>query len=117
MTEPRGLVEMLDALKSGCQAKGKGVSVDVDREVLTRFRAEFKALESEWDANARQVLSVAGLTGRLAALYAANAREVGWPAARLALKDAQEECSLLPAGTTKGIAIRGKWCREVDLDN
>lgn len=112
---PRGLVEMLEAIKEGSMAKGKDVSADVDRQVLTRFHDSFAQNESHWDQQGGQVLSVAGLVGRLAALYEKSGH-VHWAAAKEGLKDAQQECRLLAAPSAKRLTILGKWCSGVDLD-
>ena len=76
-----------------------------------RFWRSFKENEGEWDKVATQVLTLARVGGRLAAIYAERdcRGTVDWTDARFALRDVQAECQ-----THEG--LRGRHCEGVDLE-
>lgn len=108
---PLGLKETIAAFVMGCDAKQKSVSAEVEPRIIERFRDDYKGAEGDWPKVEQQVLALARLAGRLAALYAErNGNDVvGWTEARYGLRDVKEECQT-PSG------LRGKHCMNVNLD-
>lgn len=108
---PDGLKETIAAFMKGCDAKHKSVSAEVEPRIIERFRDDYEEAAGEWPKVEQQVLTLARLAGRLAALYAErNGNEVvGWTEARYGLRDVKEECQT-PSG------LRGKHCMNVNLD-
>jgi hypothetical protein len=109
---PKGLQDTIDAFKSGCNAKSKTVASEVEPNIIIRFLNDYIANEKDWDKVAAQLLTVARLAGRLAALYAEidGKGTVEWTHARFGLRDAKIECQ-------KGLGPdRGKHCENADLD-
>jgi hypothetical protein len=109
---PKGLDETIDAFNKGCDAKNRTVSPEVRPQITERFRRDYQDNEGDWDAVSGQVLTIARLAGRLAALYAEldGKTMVEWVHARFGLRDARSECQ-------QGLgAARGKHCQSVDLD-
>lgn len=107
---PVGLELMIAAFIKGCDANGKRAAPEVVPEMIKRFEGVFLENEQHWKAAGRQVLTVAGVSGRLAAMYAIldGSPQVEWHHARYGLRDGQIECRVadLP---------RGKHCQNVDL--
>ena len=112
MALPTGLQDTIDAFNAGCKAKKKDVGKHVDTEIEKRFGKAYAENESIWPFVGDQVLTMARLAGRLAALYAeiGGKEEVAWEHARLGLLDAKQECQLVFREE------RGKHCRSVDLE-
>lgn len=112
MTLPIGLQETIDEFRAGCTDKKKGVAKDVEPEIIKRFGPTYKENECIWPFVKDQVLSMAGLAGRLAALYAEieGKSDAAWAHARQGLRDAQQECQNVFRDP------RGKHCRGVDLE-
>ena len=95
MSHPRGLDEAIGAFIRGCNANGKQVDTEqVSEKMVERLSADFQEQEQRWDQVKNQLLTVAGLSGRLAALYAVldKSETVGWTQARKGLRDGQAEC-------------------------
>ena len=111
MKLPKGLEETADAFEKGCDAKNKQVAEGVRGKIIERFHDDYKANEGDWDNVSMQILTVARLAGRLAALYAELDGEstVEWVHARFGLRDARSECQL-------EFGARGKHCQNVDLN-
>jgi hypothetical protein len=105
-----GLAEMIKAFTSGCDAKYKTVARDVEPLIVDRFSAAFEAASGAWPKAKAQVLTIAAVAGRLAALYAdlGGSAEVEWDHARFGLRDAQEECQA-------EVLLLGKHCANVNL--
>ena len=111
---PLGLQETIDAFLAGCKAKDTPVAGDVPERIVGKFRDVYAANASEWPDAELQVLTIAGLCGRLAALYAQvdGSTTVQWVHARHGLSDGQAECQ-----TMFGRVNRGKHCKGVDLEH
>jgi hypothetical protein len=109
---PLGLADTIIAFQAGCDAKSAHVGGDVWPRIVDRFQAAYRDNERQWPRVADQVLTVARLAGRLAAIYAQldDSFEVRWVHARFGLRDAQAECQAI-----FGARMRGKHCESVDL--
>ena len=109
---PVGLADTIEAFTAGCATRNKRLASDVGAKIEERFRLAFQNAESDWPRVSRQVLTVAGLSGRLAALYAEldHAEDVRWIHARFGLRDGQEECQLM-----FNTRLDGRHCSSVNL--
>jgi hypothetical protein len=107
---PPGLRETIAAFAEGCDAKHKRVAPAVELGISARFRDTYEAEAGSWNTVKDQILPLARLAGRLAALYAEKEGRdtVDWTDARFGLRDVQEECQS-PSG------FRGKHCMGVNL--
>ena len=95
MSQPKGLDDAIAAFIRGCEANGKQVDTEkVSEKMIERLSEDFLEQEHRWDQVKNQILTVAGLSGRLAALYAVldNKEIVQWTQARKGLRDGQAEC-------------------------
>ena len=108
---PKGLEDTIAAFNAGCDAKNKDVAPDVRGRIIERFEQSYRENQGQWDEVKMQVLTVARLAGRLAALYANldQSFKVQWVHARFGLRDAKAECQ------SREGAI-GRHCQRVDLD-
>jgi len=110
---PLGLADTIAAFQAGCDAKNARVGSDVGPRIVDRFESVYRENEGGWPDVAEQVLTVARLAGRLAAVYAQldASFDVRWQHARFGLRDAQTECQ-----TVFGPRMLGKHCEGVDLE-
>ena len=112
MAIPKGLKEAIQAFLKGCEANGqKADELSIALEMSDRLTVDFKSFESEWDKAKNQLLSIAGLSGRLAARYAELEGKslIEWAHARKGLQDGKEECHDI-SGT------RGKHCMSANFE-
>ena len=109
---PVGLADTITAFTAGCASRHKRVATEVAAQIEERFRSSFERAETDWPRVSRQVLTVAGLSGRLAALYADldHSDEIRWIHARFGLRDGQEECQLM-----FNTRLDGRHCQTVNL--
>lgn len=107
---PTGLADMITAFLNGVDAKGKRVAPDVVPNIIDRFGRVFEVNASAWPGAGAQVLLVASVCGRLAALYAdlEASPTVEWAHARYGLRDGQAECQA-------DVRLMGKHCTGVNL--
>src|SRR5215218_4009895 len=97
MSLPKGLDETIVALIDGCRKKGIKIHESKVREkMIDRLSKDFKDQEALWEVAQFQILAVAGLSGRLAAVYARldKTDTADWHHARLGLRDGKAECQL-----------------------
>jgi hypothetical protein len=109
---PTGLEETIKAFTDGCTEKTKTVSKDVRLKMIEKLERDFKTWQEIWKDVKGQVLAVAGLSGRLAALYAeldGKKKEVEWKHARQGLRDGQAECR-------SNRPERAKHCETADFE-
>ena len=114
MTLPKGLEETIRAFFNGCEAGGKEADkITITLKMVERLMPDFEYHQDEWDKARNQLMAVAGLCGRLAALYAAvdNSEVIEWPHARRGLRDGKAECRQVLG------ALRAKHCLKADLEN
>jgi hypothetical protein len=114
---PKGLEETVQAFFNGCEEKRKERkkvkkmdTVTITLRMVERLFEDFKDHEDKWDEAQNQVKAVAGLSGRLAALYAERDGKdtVAWHHARLGLRDGQAECQSV-------LSERAKHCAKADF--
>ena len=112
MSSPKGLDETIEDFFKGCTFKGKTVDTDeVSKKMIHTLTADFTKWESEWEASKAQVLTVARLSGRLAAAYAeldGGKTEIKWKHAKQGLQDGKEECRQ---------TSRAKHCANADFES
>ncbi|CAN5776741.1 hypothetical protein BH18ACI5_BH18ACI5_06770 [soil metagenome] len=92
---PDGLEQTIAAVIAGCRKKNVEINEEAVREkMIDRLYKDFKEFECEWPTVQYKILAVAGLSGRLAAVYARldKVEVAQWHQARKGLRDGKAEC-------------------------